>query len=709
MWEESQVTFLRVMDIWLYWQISDYEREVYDLGGQVVDDFVAAAVQSPNLEQISTDFRPQLATALSDWLTKRSVDWNIIMDECSTYVFSSAVTDLFKQYGPKALTYLGKGTIDKVGFGDDIEQEVLLFDTDDVDTILGRLGEKNWHGKEYTVTAYKGSRSEYTGKLRLQRNFPTGKNKSFGCWVIPPDGKKALDTGCALTITKENGKISDQFLKMREIHHEGMVVDQAIGLSLEARRYIEGVAIDGGKVSMRESTEAFNAIKRNLREFLEVLKGDVIEHLEKGSEGTLAATGTLTFPEYMSYKSLLESKFLYSRSIEETTSEMTDIIEDMWKRSRLPNETRAEALYLLRTVWNSVDNYWNEARIFKYYAKMLFRMFVLCALAISVVTVVYLNDNTIITQPQCNAAVLVLSLIASLVSASIAFFQPERRWLTFRAASLTLESEIWNFRMSFAINCKQDSRDQEESLRAFQKAVQEQVSKSASTGTTTINTDIDLFGYPEQFQREVCIHGQYDDRTVSARMPGVFYFLPSCLGNSTWLNRCCSKGRRRTFDREDDHHTALDPEEYIRWRVKPVVMFYQNRLPHYYKKLQFMETLMIAGQVTGMLMSAFQLAHWTTIVTAAVATVTAWRSYAQIEKKLMRYSNTVEKINTIIPWWEQLDPIEKSSAANIQHLVETCEQVFKSEWDSWTSTSMRLQKMAKKTNDQNNAEEKKDQ
>jgi len=302
--------------------------------------------------------------------------------------------------------------------------------------------------------------------------------------------------------------------------------------------------------------------------------------------------------------------------------------------------------------------------------------------------------------------VLALSLALSFAGATTTFAQPEKRWLTFRAAALTLESEIWKFRTSFAINVKQESREREEELLDFVKRVHEQVSKSASTGTTKVNTEMDLFGRPRAFQKDVCVHGQYDDHEKTCQFPGLIGILPKWVASMRVVKGLVTTRQGRSNHHEyDDHHTPLDPEQYIQFRVKPAILFYQSRLPLYYKKLMLLETLMLAGQVTAMLLSAFGLARWTTMVTAGVVTVTAWRSFSQTDKKLTRYSNAVEKANVIIPWWEQLDAIEKSNSAMIGQLVDTCEDVFRSEWDTWTNTSMRLQKMSKKTQEDADAPE----
>merc|ERR1712232_880350 len=218
--------------------------------------------------------------------------------------------------------------------------------------------------------------------------------------------------------------------------------------------------------------------------------------------------------------------------------------------------------------------------------------------------------------------------------------------------------------------------------------------------------EMDLFGHPKAFQMDVCIHGQYDDHDTTCQFPGLIGYMPKWLARTKLVTGLITTRQGRASHHPlDDHHTPLDPEQYIQFRVKPAILFYQARLPLYYKKLMLLETLMLAGQVTGMLLSGFGLANWTNLVTAGVVTVTAWRSFSQTDKKLTRYSNTVEKANVIIPWWEQLDAIEKSNSAMIGKLVDDCEQIFQTEWSTWTTTSMRLRQMAKKTQEGDREEE----
>jgi len=143
----------------------------------------------------------------------------------------------------------------------------------------------------------------------------------------------------------------------------------------------------------------------------------------------------------------------------------------------------------------------------------------------------------------------------------------------------------------------------------------------------------------------------------------------------------------------DDHHSPLDPEDYIRWRLKPMSDFYQKRIPKYNRQNVAIESILLAGAVISAVISAFEYAQWCALVSALLALFMSWRSFHQADKKLVRYANTLEKINVINSWWESLDSIEKSNADNIQQLVDNSEEILSSEWEAWSSAATKTKKM----------------
>merc|ERR1712110_1338375 len=93
--------------------------------------------------------------------------------------------------------------------------------------------------------------------------------------------------------------------------------------------------------------------------------------------------------------------------------------------------------------------------------------------------------------------------------------------------------------------------------------------------------------------------------------------------------------------------------------------------------------------------SAFELSQWCAMVSAILALVMSWRSFYTADKKLTRYSNTLEKINVVNSWWGSLDAIERSNADNISYLVDTSEEIIHSEWEAWSAAATKSKTLTK--------------
>jgi len=147
---------------------------------------------------------------------------------------------------------------------------------------------------------------------------------------------------------------------------------------------------------------------------------------------------------------------------------------------------------------------------------------------------------------------------------------------------------------------------------------------------------------------------------------------------------------------EDDHHSPITWEQYLKFRVRPQLGFYQNRLPKYSRQRSVLETLMLLGSLAGTLLAYMKKSQWAALPAAVVAALTAWNEFAGSEKKLMRYSDSISGLDSILLWWRTLTDVEKASMANVDDLVDVCEGIFQNERQAWVSTSMNVKKAAKK-------------
>ena len=98
-------------------------------------------------------------------------------------------------------------------------------------------------------------------------------------------------------------------------------------------------------------------------------------------------------------------------------------------------------------------------------------------------------------------------------------------------------------------------------------------------GCGTSVASIEIFGNPSKGENTgEYTHGQYAD----SKTTGTF----------------------GTAVEDDDHHSPLNPDMYIKLRVEPQARFYQKRLPRYYRMRTFVEAVLLLGSLSGMAMAS---------------------------------------------------------------------------------------------------------
>jgi|GEM_PF-6847674 len=177
-------------------------------------------------------------------------------------------------------------------------------------------------------------------------------------------------------------------------------------------------------------------------------------------------------------------------------------------------------------------------------------------------------------------------------------------------------------------------------------------------------------------------HGQYKDSGVQG----------SFGKEKNWLNsnRASpeSAERRLKASSGDDFHSPCRPAEYLNLRVKKTLAFYQNRLPIYYRIKSNIQTFLLLGTFSGVILALLNIASWAAIFTGVAGAVTAWSEFHGTEDKLTRYSDVITRIDSIVLWWKMLSPVDQSSVAQISELVDRCESVFRDERQAWVSLNI---------------------
>jgi hypothetical protein len=281
------------------------------------------------------------------------------------------------------------------------------------------------------------------------------------------------------------------------------------------------------------------------------------------------------------------------------------------------------------------------------------------------------------------------------------------QWRHLRAAALTLEKEIWSFRTftsEYAVGGRNDGAKNHRVLSAALTDIKEHVLKSAAISNTAFFANFDII----QGGGPYMSHGQYPD----SRTHG--------LGPTSQCRQCLKLEQQRRQDKGaaasagpfkvqeaspecfgyciqhggNNHHSPLGPQMYLSFRVEPIVKFYQARLPHYWTIHSGCQVLAVVGSIVATLLGFLGLAGYTAIVAAVSSATTAFAAFHSTEKKLSRYSTTIDTIHKIRIWWDSLTDVQRVDQRLVDKLVQSCEDAFQNERQAWLSTNMASKNMA---------------
>ena len=254
--------------------------------------------------------------------------------------------------------------------------------------------------------------------------------------------------------------------------------------------------------------------------------------------------------------------------------------------------------------------------------------------------------------------------------------RPVTKWQQLRSAACALESDAWRFRTRTGQYSLVRDRDRnedrpEQHLHTFVTSVREHIIRTAAISRTGFMSRFEMFGEPKNPKRYK--HGQYK------RSP-----------------TCGTFGRA---DPDDDHHSPLKPEEYITYRVKPMLNMYQRRVPQYSRRRKFVSILSFLLTAGGTVLAVLELASWAAISTAAVGMVMSYSEFNSVDRKLVRYSDTIHRLQHIILWWRAKSAVDRSNLAHISQLVDECEKTFQCERTGWVATSITSKALTKAAKD----------
>ena len=161
----------------------------------------------------------------------------------------------------------------------------------------------------------------------------------------------------------------------------------------------------------------------------------------------------------------------------------------------------------------------------------------------------------------------------------------------------------------------------------------------------------------------------------------------------------------RALGKGDSHFRPVQPNDYLRWRLRRAVAFYRERIPRYDKARLLMEALTTLGGAAMVVMSFLDISNATVLVAAGITTVTAWTEFESRDAKIGRYSSTIYALEELETWWNTRTSVVKSSTAMIDRLVETTESILLAEVQTWRSTSQVTKMMDKAMGEKGDGED----
>ena len=140
----------------------------------------------------------------------------------------------------------------------------------------------------------------------------------------------------------------------------------------------------------------------------------------------------------------------------------------------------------------------------------------------------------------------------------------------------------------------------------------------------------------------------------------------------------------------DDFHSPVQPERYIALRLKPMMNFYQLRIPEYSRAATLMLLMLGVFSIFASALAFFGYADIVVVVTAAGASVTSYLEFADTQRKIERYTHAVRSIQKLLNWWMTLEAVERAGVEATSQLLSMGESIISEERLAWQPMNIGL-------------------
>lgn len=302
----------------------------------------------------------------------------------------------------------------------------------------------------------------------------------------------------------------------------------------------------------------------------------------------------------------------------------------------------------------------------------------------------------------------ILSLLGSIVAGYLAYVNPVKRWKELRLMSLHLKRDIWQFRTrssKYSVEGGSGSGVFAGSKRRAERLLRERVIHFRQICLE--KADVQNFDMLKDPKVEVFRHGQFhpqsDFNLIKLSQAG----LKVGEGFLTKLYRLlCGKknvGKAPSYSSEvghenDDFYSPVKPENYMEWRVIPLLNFYRSRLPLYASADNWSQALLGLNSITSAIFAYFEMVSAVAIVAQASSVQINFSEFNDIKKKLLRYNGIIAALENQILWWNSLTKVEKASQINVNKLVNGVEETIAGEQQAWLAAYIKEEENKQNSN-----------
>ena len=378
---------------------------------------------------------------------------------------------------------------------------------------------------------------------------------------------------------------------------------------------------------------------------------------------------------------LLSSPNFHHLNLKNDSAEATRMVKKLVRLDRLPQQNRLEGLLLLQDAWRAYDVSMHLADRYKLACKTIFAL----QLVFSWLVVVGSGlDSDLIGEWEDSIlhAVFGVSVAFSILVSLDGMLNPKARWRQLRSGAGSLQSIIWKYRTRtrpFALDDSQpESTRPETTLCSMLNEWRDNLIAGAGLKTTNL-----FRKYPKRVYRH------YQNNPENNKGDGL---LPESA--------------------KDDFHSPMRAEadekdsDYIKLRIKPMIAFYEERIPVYTRHAMFLRVTILMLGVTASVLAHYNLLTWVTVATAAATVTTSWDKFGDAEHKVERYSSAIAALRNLLAHWNSHNPVQKATKDSITNLVITAEAIICEEQVSWNSTAAKQETEKGAQNEEKDGEKK---